>query len=286
MIKKFKVQKSYTNRDNEVLNIFLKDVSKIPMLSVDEETELAKRVKNGDKQAQDRLVTANLRFVISVAKQYQGKGLELLDLINEGCLGLINAAERFDETRGFKFISYAVWWIRQSILQALAEQSRLIRLPGSQSTLINKLLKVISSEEQLNGDRPSNEKLSKETDIPIEKIEKILSSEASCTSLETPFGEEEGGILGDVIADPNCEFTDNSLEQKDKENNIDVLLNKLTDRESDIITMFFGLKGVQSLPYEEIGARFNMTGERIRQLCFATLKLIKKKYSNLAKNII
>lgn len=285
-MKKFKVQKSYTNRDDEVLNIFLKDVAKIPLLTLTEEIELARKVKKGDKRAKDALVSANLRFVVSVAKQFQGKGLELLDLINEGCIGLIRAAEKFDDTKGFKFISYAVWWIRQSILQALAEQSRTVRLPCSQSALIIRLIKAIADGEKKTGRRPSNDELAKEFNIPVDKIEQILSSEIVCTSLETPFGEEEGGVLADVIKDPNAVDADSLIIENDKKSNIDTLLNKLTERDADIIVMFFGLKGVQPLPYEEIGARFNMTGERIRQLCMQTVSVIKKKYSDLAREIL
>lgn len=285
-MKQFKVTKSITNRDNEILNLFLKDVSQIPKISADEEIRLAKLIKQGDKKALNRLVTSNLRFVISVAKQYQGKGLDLMDLISEGCIGMIEAAKRFDETRGFKFISYAVWWIRQSILAAISSTSRTIRLPMSQTSHIVKLLKVINEFEQKNGRKPSNIELSKITGIDSSKIDGILNSEIICSSLDSTFNDEDDNTLIDITPNTDAPETDKTLKQEDKDINLDRLLNVLDERDSDILIMFFGLKGVQPLPYEEIGARFHMTGERARQLCTNAIKLLREKYPNLVKELL
>ena len=235
------------------------------MLSVDEETELAKRVKSGDKQAQDRLVTANLRFVISVAKQYQGKGLELLDLINEGCLGLINAAERFDETRGFKFISYAVWWIRQSILQALAEQSRIVRLPLNQVGSLNKISKAFSKFEQENERMPSPEELAEMLDVPREKISDTLRVSGRHVSVDAPFVEGEDNSLLDVLPNNDSPNADSGLVNESLNKEIERALSTLTERERDIVKNFFGI-GCQEMTLEEIGEKFNLTRERVRQI--------------------
>lgn len=264
----------------------MKDVAAIPMLSIDEEVECAKKSREGDQKARRKLISSNLRFVISVAKQYQGKGLELMDLISEGCNGLIEAANRFDETRGFKFISYAVWWIRQSILQAIADQSRTVRLPVSQSSNIMKINKVVSEFEQKNERLPSNKEIASITGIEASKINSILNSEIVCSSLDVTFKDDEEGCLLDIVQDPNMTPGDASLKDEDKSINLDKLLSVLPERDADILIMFFGLKGVQPLPYEEIGARFHMTGERARQLCTSSTKLLKNKYSNLAKELL
>ena len=285
-MKQFKVIKSITNRDNDVLNVYLKDVSRIPMLKADEELELSRQIKMGNKKALDKLVISNLRFVISVAKQYQNQGLDLLDLINEGNLGLIKAAEKFDGDKGFKFISYAVWWIRQSIMKALSDSSRTIRLPISQSTNIIKILKTINTFEQQNERKPSDEELSKLLRIEIDKINNILSANTNCVSIETPFGGEEDGCLLDVIPNKNSPSSDVIIKEEDSVKHLDNLLDHLTIRERDILVMSFGLKNVQALPYEDIGARFGLTGERVRQIKEEIIEKIRNNFKDLAKELL
>ena len=285
-MKSFRVVKSITNRENEIFNTYLRDVARIPTITRKEEIELAKLIKQGDEKAKTKLINANLRFVISVAKQYQNQGLDLIDLINEGNYGLIKAAEKFDETRGFKFISYAVWWIRQSILKALADLSRTIRLPINQSMALNKVLKAINEFEQKYERKPSNAEIAKMTDLDASKIDALLNSNAKCVAVETPFGDEDEGCLLDVIPNKDSPAGDSIVKIEDASKSLDLLLQKLTIREADILILFFGLKGVQAMPYETIGNLYGLTGERIRQICNKTLEKIRKNYPMLAKDIV
>ena len=232
---------------------------------VEEEVELAQRIKKGDHAALEKLTRANLRFVVSVAKQYQNQGLSLPDLINEGNLGLIKAAEKFDETRGFKFISYAVWWIRQSILQALAEQSRIVRLPLNQVGSLNKISKALSKFEQENERRPSPEELAEELDIPVDKISDTLKVSGRHISVDAPFVEGEDNSLLDVLVNDDSPIADRSLINESLSKEIDRALKQLTPRESEIIKMFFGI-GCQEMTLEEIGDKFGLTRERVRQI--------------------
>lgn len=285
-MRQFKVTKSITNRNEEAMKLYLKDVSHIPMISKEEEIELAERIQQGDKKALDKLVTANLRFVISVAKQYQGQGLDLLDLINEGNVGLMTAASKFDPSKGFKFISYAVWWIRQSIIAAISNNSRTIRLPISQAVSLTKILKTINTFEQENQRVPSDSELEELLGIDIEKINGTLTSNHSCISVETPFGSEgDEGCLLDVLENHNSPHSDKEINSKDREGVLESLLSKFSDRDSDIIRIFFGLTGVQSLPLDEIGKRFGLTSERIRQIKDKTLATIRTQYSQLASEL-
>ena len=249
-MRQLKITKSITNRESASLDKYL---------------ELAQRIKKGDRVALEKLTRANLRFVVSVAKQYQNQGLSLPDLINEGNLGLIKAAEKFDETRGFKFISYAVWWIRQSILQALAEQSRIVRLPLNQVGSLNKISKAFSKFEQENERRPSPEELAKELDIPVDKISDTMKVSGRHISVDAPFVEGEDNSLLDVLVNDDSPIADRSLINESLAKEIDRALATLTERESDIIKMFFGI-GCQEMTLEEIGDKFGLTRERVRQI--------------------
>ncbi|MCF0193737.1 MAG: sigma-70 family RNA polymerase sigma factor, partial [Bacteroidaceae bacterium] len=235
------------------------------LITVEEEVELAQRIRKGDREALERLTRANLRFVVSVAKQYQNQGLSLPDLINEGNLGLIKAAEKFDETRGFKFISYAVWWIRQSILQALAEQSRIVRLPLNQVGSLNKITKALSKFEQENERRPSPEELADSLDIPVDKITDTLKVSGRHISVDAPFVEGEDNSLLDVLVNDDSPMADRTLVNESLSKEIDRALSTLSDREKDIIIMFFGINH-QEMTLEEIGDKFNLTRERVRQI--------------------
>ncbi|HQL70534.1 MAG TPA: RNA polymerase sigma factor RpoD/SigA, partial [Bacteroidales bacterium] len=235
------------------------------LISVEEEVELAQRIKKGDRIALEKLTRANLRFVVSVAKQYQNQGLSLPDLINEGNLGLIKAAEKFDETRGFKFISYAVWWIRQSILQALAEQSRIVRLPLNQVGSLNKINKAFSKFEQENERRPTSEELAKELDLPVEKVADTMRVSGRHVSVDAPFVTGEENSLLDVLENTDSPHTDSMLINESLSREIDRTLATLTERERDIIRYFFGI-GCQEKTLEEIGEEFGLTRERVRQI--------------------
>lgn len=284
-MKSFKISKSITNRDDISLNLYLKEISKQPLISSEEEIRLAKLIKVGDKEALNKLVNANLRFVVSVAKQYQNQGISLIDLINEGNIGLIKAAEKFDEEKGFKFISYAVWWIRQSILQALANQSRTVRLPLNQVNALNKINKAINNFEQTYERKPSLEELELITNIPEEKISEILSTSTKCVSVDTPFKDEEEGCLLDIIPNSNSPKADESLMDESLSTEIDLVLGKLTVRERAIIIMFFGIK-VPEMSLEDIGRKFGLTSERVRQIKEKVLKDLRTNYSNEIKNLI
>jgi RNA polymerase primary sigma factor len=264
-MRQLKISKSITNRDSASLDKYLQDIGKEELITIEEEVELAQRIRKGDKSALEKLTRANLRFVVSVAKQYQNQGLSLQDLINEGNLGLIKAAEKFDETRGFKFISYAVWWIRQSILQALAEQARIVRLPLNQVGSLNKLSKAFYAFEQANERQPSDEELATITDVPTEKVKDALAASGKQVSMDAPFLDGEGNSLIDVLPDKNATEVDKELMEESLRKEVDRSLSTLTEREQLILRYFFGL-GVQELSLEEIGELFSLTRERVRQI--------------------
>jgi RNA polymerase primary sigma factor len=264
-MRQLKITKSITNRDSSSLEKYLQEVGKEDLLTPDEEVELAQRIKKGDKVALEKLTRANLRFVISVAKQYQFQGLSLPDLINEGNLGLIKAAERFDETKGFKFISYAVWWIRQSILQAIAEQSRVVRLPLNKVGSINKLHKAYSKLEQENDRTPTSEELAEMVDLPKDKVEKTLQLSGKPLSMDAPFDDDEDGSLLDVMENKDVPDADGSLLNESLSREIERTLSVLPEKEKAVIKYFFGL-GVPEMSLEEIGQKLNLTRERVRQI--------------------
>jgi RNA polymerase primary sigma factor len=264
-MRQLKLTKSITNRESASLDKYLQEIGREELISVEEEVELAQRIKKGDQAALEKLTRANLRFVVSVAKQYQNQGLSLPDLINEGNLGLIKAAEKFDETRGFKFISYAVWWIRQSILQALAEQSRIVRLPLNQVGSLNKINKAYSKFEQEHERKPSPEELAEELDLPAEKVADTLRVAGRHISVDAPFVEGEDNSLLDVLINSDSPNADRSLINESLSREIERALATLTERESDIIRYFFGI-GCQEMTLEEIGERFGLTRERVRQI--------------------
>ena len=250
-MRQLKITKSITNRESASLDKYLQEIGREDLITVEEEVELAQRIRKGDRVALEKLTRANLRFVVSVAKQYQNQGLSLPDLINEGNLGLIKAAEKFDETRGFKFISYAVWWIRQSILQALAEQSRIVRLPLNQVGSLNKIGKAFSKFEQENERRPSPEELADELDIPVDKISDTLKVSGRHISVDAPFVEGEDNSLLDVLVNDDSPMADRSLVNESLSREIDRALTTLTEREKEIIQMFFGIN-TQEMTLEEI----------------------------------
>ena len=272
-MRQLKITKSITNRESASLDKYLQEIGREDLITVEEEVELAQRIRKGDRAALEKLTRANLRFVVSVAKQYQNQGLSLPDLINEGNLGLIKAAEKFDETRGFKFISYAVWWIRQSILQALAEQSRIVRLPLNQVGSLNKISKAFSKFEQENERRPSPEELADELDIPVDKISDTLKVSGRHISVDAPFVEGEDNSLLDVLVNDDSPMADRSLVNES-------LSSTLTDREKEIIQMFFGI-GQQEMTLEEIGDKFGLTRERVRQIKEKAIRRLRQ--SNRSK---
>ena len=264
-MRQLKITKSITNRETASLDKYLHEIGKEDLISVEEEVELAQRIKKGDRAALEKLTKANLRFVVSVAKQYQNQGLTLPDLINEGNLGLIKAAEKFDETRGFKFISYAVWWIRQSILQALAEQSRIVRLPLNQVGSLNKINKALSRFEQENERAASPEEIADSLDLPKDKITDTMRVSGRHISVDAPFQEGEDNSLLDVLENDDSPNADNTLISESLMKEIERSLATLTGRERDILKMFFGI-GVQEMTLEEIGVRLGLTRERARQI--------------------
>ena len=264
-MRQLKITKSITNRESASLDKYLQEIGKEDLITVEEEVELAQRIRKGDQKALEKLTRANLRFVVSVAKQYQNQGLSLPDLINEGNLGLIKAAEKFDETRGFKFISYAVWWIRQSILQALAEQSRIVRLPLNQVGSLNKINKAFSRFEQENERRPSPEELAESLDLPAEKVADTLRVSGRHTSVDAPFVEGEDNSLLDVLVNDDSPVADRTLINESLSTEVERALSTLTERERDIIKLFFGIN-TQEMTLEEIGEKFGLTRERVRQI--------------------
>ncbi len=264
-MRQLKITKSITNRESASLDKYLQEIGKEELITVEEEVELAQRIKKGDRAALEKLTRANLRFVVSVAKQYQNQGLSLPDLINEGNLGLIKAAEKFDETRGFKFISYAVWWIRQSILQALAEQSRIVRLPLNQVGSLNKINKAFSKFEQEYERQPTPEELAEALDLPKEKVSDTLRVSGRHVSVDAPFVDGEDNSLLDVLVNNDSPNADNTLINESLSREVDRALATLTERERDIIKLFFGIS-TQEMTLEEIGEKFGLTRERVRQI--------------------
>ena len=281
-MRQLKITKSITNRESASLDKYLQEIGREELISVSEEVELAQRIKKGDHAALEKLIKANLRFVVSVAKQYQNQGLSLPDLINEGNLGLIRAAQKFDETRGFKFISYAVWWIRQSILQALAEQSRIVRLPLNQVGSLNKITKEMSRFEQENERRPSTEEIAERLDMPVDKISDTIQVSGRHISVDAPFVEGEDNSLLDVLNNDDSPMADASLNQESLSKEVDRALKQLYDRERDILKMFFGI-GCQEMTLEEIGAKFDLTRERVRQIKEKAIRRLKGQKSRLLK---
>jgi RNA polymerase primary sigma factor len=266
-MRQLKITKSITNRESQSLEKYLQEIGKVELISPEEEVRLATLIKQGDQRALDRLTKANLRFVVSVAKQYQNQGLSLPDLINEGNVGLIKAAQRFDETRGFKFISYAVWWIRQSILQALAEQSRIVRLPLNKVGLTNRIQKAYSLLEQQFEREPSAEELAEVLEMDIEEVASTLGINARHVSMDSPLSEGEENTLIDVLVNPNAEKTDEALEHNESlKMEIDRSLKTLTERQKEVICFFFGIGVDHPMSLEDIGEKFSLTRERVRQI--------------------
>ena len=265
-MRQLKITKSITNRESQSLEKYLQEIGKVELISPEEEVALAIRIKNGDAAALDKLTKANLRFVVSVAKQYQNQGLTLPDLINEGNLGLIKAAQRFDETRGFKFISYAVWWIRQSILQALAEQSRIVRLPLNKVGLSNRISKAYSLLEQEFEREPSAEELASFLELDIEEVRATLGAGIRHVSMDQPLADGEDNTLMDVMINPNAISTDNEVLKASLKTEIERSLSTLSERQKDVIRFFFGIGIDHALSLEDIGERFNLTRERVRQI--------------------
>ena len=274
-MRQLKITKSITNRESASLDKYLQEIGREELVSPEEEVELAQRIRKGDHEALEKLTRANLRFVVSVAKQYQNQGLSLPDLINEGNLGLIKAAEKFDETRGFKFISYAVWWIRQSILQALAEQSRIVRLPLNQVGSLNKINKALGKFEQENERQPSTEELADMIDIPKDKIADTLRVSGRHVSVDAPFVEGEDNSLLDVLPNDDSPSADRGLTNESLGTEIERALQILTVREREIIKSFFGI-GCQEMTLEEIGERLDLTRERVRQIKEKAIRKLKK----------
>ena len=266
-MRQLKITKSITNRESQSLEKYLQEIGKVDLITPEEEVKLAGLIKQGNQRALDRLTKANLRFVVSVAKQYQNQGMSLPDLINEGNLGLIKAAQRFDETRGFKFISYAVWWIRQSILQALAEQSRIVRLPLNKVGLTNRIQKAYSQLEQEYEREPSAEELAEVLEMDLDEVSATLGIAARHVSVDTPLAEGEDNTLLDVLENPNAEKTDAELDHvQSLKTEIDRSLQALTERQKEVICYFFGIGVDHPMSLEDIGEKFNLTRERVRQI--------------------
>ena len=287
-MRQLKITKSITNRESQSLEKYLQEIGKVDLLTPEKEVDLAKKIKQGDQTALETLTKANLRFVVSVAKQYQNQGLSLSDLINEGNLGLIKAAQRFDETRGFKFISYAVWWIRQSILQALAEQSRIVRLPLNKVGSLNKINRAFSQLEQEFEREPSSEELASILEISSDEVETTLGVAARHVSMDAPFVDGEDNSLLDVLENPNTPGTDAGLEYLESlRREIDRSLGTLTDRQADVIKLYFGIGVEHPLSLEDIGDRFGLTRERVRQIKDKAInKLRSASRSKLLKNYL
>lgn len=279
-MRQLKITKSITNRESASLDKYLQEIGREELITVEDEVELAQRIRKGDQEALEKLTRANLRFVVSVAKQYQNQGLSLPDLINEGNLGLIKAAEKFDETRGFKFISYAVWWIRQSILQALAEQSRIVRLPLNQVGSLNKINKALNKFEQENERMPSPDELAEILDIPREKIADTLRVSGRHVSVDAPFVDGEDNSLLDVLVNNDSPNADRGLVNESLNKEIERALSTLTERERDIVKDFFGI-GTSEMTLEEIGEKFGLTRERVRQIKEKAIRRLR--HSNRSK---
>ena len=281
-MRQLKITKSITNRESESLDKYLAEIGREELLTTEEEVELAQRIRKGDRKALERLTRANLRFVVSVAKQYQNQGLSLPDLINEGNVGLIKAAEKFDETRGFKFISYAVWWIRQSILQAIAEQSRLVRLPLNQVGSVNKINRMLNKFEQENERRPSVEEISEQTELPQEKIDEAMMANSHHVSVDAPFVDGEDNSLLDVLVNDDAPTADRQLNLESLRAEIGSVLQTLTERERRVVKAFYGI-GEPEMTLEEIGHKYGLTRERVRQI---KEKAIRRLRSNTKNEIL
>jgi RNA polymerase primary sigma factor len=279
-MRQLKISKQVTNRDTLSLDKYLHEIGKVELLSAENEVEMAKRIKRGDRQAFETLIKANLRFVVSVAKQYQNQGLSLPDLINEGNMGLIKAAERFDETRGFKFISYAVWWIRQSILQALAEQARIVRLPLNKIGSISKINKTFTLLEQEFQREPTNEEMAEILNTSTELIEDSLSISNTHMSMDAPVGDDESNNLYDILLNNDSPSPDDELNTGSLRKEIERSLATLGEREADILRYYFGLNGYPPYTLEEIGDEFGLTRERVRQIKEKAIKKLKNQYRN------
>lgn len=264
-MRQLKISQSITNRESASLEKYLQEIGHEELLTPEQEVELAQRIKKGDREAQEKLVKANLRFVVSVAKQYQNQGLSLDDLINEGNLGLIKAAEKFDETRGFKFISYAVWWIRQNILQAIAEQSRIVRLPLNQVGSVNKVNKMANKFEQENERKPNIDELAARTDLSADKVEDALNLSGRHVSMDAPFADDDSNSLIDVLPNQNIPAADDELVKQSLKEEIASALSILSDKERSIVENFYGINGPE-LTLEEIGSKYGLTRERVRQI--------------------
>lgn len=278
-MRQLKISKSFTNRESDALDKYLQDIGHEELLSLDEEVELAQRIKEGDNKALEKLTRANLRFVVSVAKQYQNQGLSLPDLINEGNIGLIKAAKKFDETRGFKFISYAVWWIRQSIMQAIAEQGRPVRLPLNQVGSVNKINKALSKFEQEHERRPSIDEIASSTDLPQEKVEEAIKANTRQVSMDAPFKEGEENSLIDVLSSDETPSTDAELLKQSLREEMSMALNVLNERERNVIMAFYGI-GQPEMSMDEIGKRYGLTRERVRQIRERALRRLRQNTHN------
>lgn len=278
-MRQLKITKSITNRESESLEKYLLEIGREELLSTDEEVELAQRIHKGDRKALERLTRANLRFVVSVAKQYQSQGLTLSDLINEGNLGLIKAAEKFDETRGFKFISYAVWWIRQSILQAIAEQSRIVRVPLNQVGSVNKINKMLNRFEQENERRPSVDEIAEEIDMPQEKVGEAMLANARHVSVDAPFVEGEDNSLLDILVNNDAPMADGQLVLESLRAEITSVLQVLNERERNVVTAFYGI-GQPEMTLEEIGNKYGLTRERVRQIKEKAIRRLRNNTRN------
>ena len=278
-MRQLKITKSITNRESAALERYLQEIGKEEMVTAEEEVELAQRIKKGDQKALERLTKANLRFVVSVAKQYQNQGLGLADLINEGNMGLIKAAERFDETRGFKFISYAVWWIRQSILQAIAEQSRIVRLPLNQVGSVAKVNRVLSKFEQENERRPSVDEISERIDLPEDKIDDALRAQNKHISMDAPIYEGEDGNMLDTMVNDDSPMADYQLLKESLKEEIHSALNGLSDREKSVIEAFYGI-GMPEITLDEIGSKYGLTRERVRQIKEKAIRRLRNNTYN------
>ena len=278
-MRQLKISKSFTNRESASLDKYLQEIGHEELLSVEEEVELAQKIKKGDRRALERLTRANLRFVVSVAKQYQNQGLSLPDLINEGNVGLIKAAAKFDEPRGFTFIPYAVWWIRQSILQAIAEQSRIVRLPLNQVGSVNKINRELNKFEQEHERRPSVDEIADRIDLPEDKIEEAMKANNRHVSMDAPFVDGEDNSLLDVLADNNMPMADKALVQESLRKEIDRAIELLNDREQKVVRAFFGI-GSPEMTLEEIGDKYNLTRERVRQIKEKAIRRLRHNTKN------
>lgn len=279
-MRQLKIAKQVTNRESKSLDKYLQDISKIDLITAEEEVELAQKIKNGNQRALETLVNANLRFVVSVAKQYQNQGLTLPDLINEGNFGLVKAAQRFDETRGFKFISYAVWWIRQSILQALAEQSRVVRLPLNKIGSINKINKTFSYLEQAHQRPPSAEEIAEELEMTVAEVKQSLKNSGKHISMDAPFEDGENSNLYDVISASETPMPDTDLINESIREEISRVLATLSEREADVVRLYYGIGESSTMTLDEIGNTFDLTRERVRQIREKAIRKLRKSAKN------